>query len=570
MRASVTGRSRFERQSRYASHTPLASEVPRSRLNSLRLATKVGLAFGLLACFLLATGATAFYAKRQLTGVIDRLTGPAWTAADGAMEAQILIEHEIILTLQALEPDPVRGKNLQELALAKHQSELGLARLLASKLIPRADLERLSANRTALQESRDRLLNAVTDPMVSAELLGGYRQGLNSAVLEILRTLTFIEAIGDAQVEGQQMKTTALLAKINAALISVVTLGILACVLLAVFIIHKVADPVAAIAQHLAQIASAEGNLDVRLEVKSGDEVGVLANGFNVFIGKLRLALGTISHLSGDVENASRHLSTVTSAVSSSIDKQQMETDQIASAFNELAASAQSIADTTLVANAASERSQARAEEGRLVMGKVTHAISVLAHNVQNATGAILDLERNSSDIGRVLEVIRAVAEQTNLLALNAAIEAARAGDQGRGFAVVADEVRTLAKRTGESTEEIHQMIEALQNTIRRVSSAMEQSRQKAVATADTALKAEGALSAIGSAVAESRRLNAEIAGASDEQRNVTGAIQRTVMKIHNHMIETCCAAEASFRTADDLRNLAQRMNETLTHFKAT
>jgi methyl-accepting chemotaxis protein len=196
------------------------------------------------------------------------------------------------------------------------------------------------------------------------------------------------------------------------------------------------------------------------------------------------------------------------------------------------------------------------------------NSISGLAADVQDATTAILDLERNSSDIGRVLDVIRAIAEQTNLLALNAAIEAARAGDQGRGFAVVADEVRTLAQRTGESTEEIHKMIDGLQTAIRRVSSSMEQSRQQAVSTADTANQAETALSAIGSAVDESRRLNVEIAGATDEQRNVTSTVQQTVMKMHNHMVETSAAAEASYRTAEDLRQLTRQMNETLNLFK--
>ena len=322
-------------------------------------------------------------------------------------------------------------------------------------------------------------------------------------------------------------------------------------------------------ANHLERIAKADGNLGVQLAVNSRDEVGELAGAFNAFVGKLRLTFGARSRLSSDVETASQQLSTATNVVSTSIDKQQIETDQIATAFNELASSAQSIADTTSVANTASERSQERAEEGRQVMGEVTRSISGLAHDVQNATGAILDLERNSGDIGRVLDVIRAIAEQTNLLALNAAIEAARAGDQGRGFAVVADEVRTLAQRTGESTEEIHKMIEALQNTIRRVSSSMEQSRQKAVATADTALKAESAISAIGTAVDENRRLNAEIAGASNEQRNVTETIQQTVIKTHNHMIETCAAAEGSLRTADNLGNLARRMNETLSSFTA-
>ena len=541
-----------------------------SWINSLRLATKLGLAFGLLGCILLVTGVTGFYAKHKLTSAIDFLTGPAWNAAAGALEAQIFIEHEIILVLRSLELTPERDQNLADLESAKKQSSVGLARLLASELIPSADRERLTATKTALDDSRNRLLNAVTDPLISPAVLGSYRQSLNHDVTQILATLTTIQAIGDAQVEDQQIATTALAATTNNILTAAVTLGLLACLLVALSINRTVLQPVVEMANHLERLAKADGNLGVQLAVNSRDEVGELAGAFNAFVSKLRLSFGAVSRLSSDVETASRQLSTATNGVSTSIDKQQMKTDQIATAFNALAASAQSIADTTLVANTASERSQERAEEGRQVMGEVTRSISGLTHDVQNATDAILDLERNSGDIGRVLDVIRAIAEQTNLLALNAAIEAARAGDQGRGFAVVADEVRTLAQRTGESTEEIHQMIEALQDTIRRVSSSMEQSRQKAVATADTALKAESAINAIGTAVDENRRLNAEIAGASNEQRNVTESIHQTVIKTHKHLIETCAAAGGSLRTADDLGNLSRRMNETLSSLTAS
>jgi len=538
-------------------------------LHSLRLGSKLGLAFGLMCILLVITGGTGFYAKQRFSSVIDYLTGPAWEAADGAMETQINIERQVILVLQALSPGADRVRLLAELETATKESGVSLNRVLKSELIPAADRRQLEQHAAELTQAQRTLMQAFQDPTISPELLYQRRNEFDTATNAVLASLTSVEEIGDSQVEGQQAVIASLNDQIGMIVGLCTLVGVIASILLTILAIKTVAVPVAEVARHLQKIATAEGNLDARLEVNTKDEVGELADGFNAFVDKLRQTLSAIAVLSGDVASASNQLSNATSAVSTSIDKQQMETDQIATAINELASTAQSIADTTLVANSASDRSQERAVEGRSVMGTVMTSISGLAHDVQSATSAILDLERNSTDIGRVLEVIRAIAEQTNLLALNAAIEAARAGDQGRGFAVVADEVRTLAQRTGESTEEIHQMIDALQGAIRRVSTSMEQSRQQAVSTADTATKAEAALTSIGSAVDESRRLNAEIAGATDEQRHVTGAVQQTVMKIHNHMIETAAAAEASFRTADQLRTLAQRMNDTLSLFKS-
>ena len=539
-------------------------------IRNVSLGNKLGLAFGLLFVMQLVTGSAGWYAKQRIGGVVEYLAGPAWSAADGAMETQINVEAQVIEVLRMGLPGADLPNLRASLAKATRETEESLTRVTASELLPKAEIERLRRDHDALQRSEAALLAALATQNTHPEALAAAQQAYAQQAAAVIETLGKIEELGDATFESEAKLVAALESQVNAVLAGALAAGIALTLLLTWASMNAVAAPVARVARELRQIASASGSLKVRLPVDSEDEVGQLASAFNAFMAKLQGTLDSIGELSNNLASASNQLSAATNSVSSSISQQQEETDQIATAINELAASAQSIASTTSTANAASDRSQSRAQEGRSVIGSVMSSITGLAQDVQGATTAILDLERNSNDIGRVLEVIRAIAEQTNLLALNAAIEAARAGDQGRGFAVVADEVRTLAQRTGESTEEIHQMIDGLQNAIRRVSSTMELSRQQAVSTAETAHHAESALEAIGSAVDESRRLNSEIAGATDEQQNVTSSVHHTVLKIHQHMIDNAAAAEESSRTADHLRELAQRLNSSLSQFRTS
>lgn len=539
-------------------------------IKNLSLGKKLGLAFGLLLILQLLTGGAGWYVKQRMGGVVDYLSGPAWSAADGAMETQIHIEAQVIEVLRMTLPGADLSGLRASLAAATKNADEALARVTASALLPKAELDRLRQDHDALELSQAQLLAALAVAETNPEALVAAQQDYAQKAGAAIETLGKVEELGDATFESQAALVDELRATINLVLACTIGLGFVATLFLTWASVNSVAAPVARVAQELREIASASGSLRVRLPVTSEDEVGQLASAFNAFMGKLQGTIDSIAELSNNLATASNQLSAATSTVSNSISQQQEETDQIATAVNELAASAQAIASTTSTANAASDRSQSRAQEGRSVIGTVMSSITGLAQDVQGATTAILDLERNSNDIGRVLEVIRAIAEQTNLLALNAAIEAARAGDQGRGFAVVADEVRTLAQRTGESTEEIHQMIDGLQSAIRRVSSTMELSRQQAVSTAETAHHAESALEAIGTAVDESRRLNSEIAGATDEQQNVTSSVHHTVLKIHQHMIDNAAAAEESSRTADHLRELAQRLNASLAQFRTT
>ena len=166
---------------------------------------------------------------------------------------------------------------------------------------------------------------------------------------------------------------------------------------------------------------------------------------------------------------------------------------------------------------------------GKQVVTRTINQIESISNNIDHVSEVVVSLAAESEDIGAVLDVIGGLAEQTNLLALNSAIEAARAGEQGVGFAVVADKVRTLAIRTGQSTEEIKQMIEKLQQGTKEAVSAVSASQSTSQETLTQASKADEVLSQIEELITVISETNSQIARPTDEQNQ---AVSEANMRI--------------------------------------
>ncbi len=267
------------------------------------------------------------------------------------------------------------------------------------------------------------------------------------------------------------------------------------------FISRAIVSPLVETKAAIEAIASGNGDLTKRINVLGNDEIAQLANAFNHFAGKVQIIIKEVSGITTRLASASERLTVVTDETRKGADRQLQETDEVAIAVNEMAASGQEVARNANAAAEAAHNADVAADNGRQVVGHTIEAIDSLAREVKEAGTVIDRVEKDSESIGGVLDVIKGIAEQTNLLALNAAIEAARAGEQGRGFAVVADEVRTLASRTQQSTAEIQTMIERLQTGTRDAVSVMDQSRQMAEATVGQAAKAGSSLEEINAAV---------------------------------------------------------------------
>jgi methyl-accepting chemotaxis protein len=171
-------------------------------------------------------------------------------------------------------------------------------------------------------------------------------------------------------------------------------------------------------------------------------------------------------------------------------------------------------------------------------------SIRTLPGEVREGAVVIHRLEVETDNIGKVLDIIRGVAEQTNLLALNAATEAARAGEQGRGFAVVADEVRTLASRTQQSTQEIHDMITRLQEGAGAAVRVMSHAQTQAETSVERVQGAAGAHKSIAKSVSTIMTMNMQITSAAEEQGTVADEINRNILAINEVGRETSEGAQ--------------------------
>ncbi|MEK1914071.1 MAG: methyl-accepting chemotaxis protein [Pseudomonas chlororaphis] len=329
-----------------------------------------------------------------------------------------------------------------------------------------------------------------------------------------------------------------------------------------------VTRPINSVAQMLKEIASGDGDLTQRLKYGKQDELGELVGWFNRFLDKLQPTIAQIKQSITDARGTADQSSEIARQTSEGMQVQFREIDQVATASNEMSATAHDVANSASNAANAARGADQSARDGMTIIERSTRDISTLAEEVSKAVVEVEALAVNSEQIGSVLEVIRSIAEQTNLLALNAAIEAARAGESGRGFAVVADEVRNLAKRTQDSVEEIRLVIERIQSGTRGVVATMHSSQAQAQSNAGQIQQAVQALGKISDAVTVISDMNLQIASAAEQQSAVAEEVNRNVSAIRSVTESLTEQATESAQVSSQLNALTTQQMKLMDQFR--
>jgi len=350
--------------------------------------------------------------------------------------------------------------------------------------------------------------------------------------------------------------------------VAVGIVALIAGLFVAALMAKTIVNPIKNAVNAMNEIAEGDGDLTQRLDEKGKDEVAQLGMAFNHFAEKVRVMVTQVSGSTSQLATAAEEMSMITGETNQGVQKQQSETEMVATAMNEMTATVQEVARHATEASDAAQKADSDAHGGKDVVQKTVSSINELANEIETATSVIKQLETDSDNIGSVLDVIRGIAEQTNLLALNAAIEAARAGEQGRGFAVVADEVRTLASRTQESTQEIQSMIESLQQGSRNAVKAMESSQEQSKQSVEHATNARVSLDAITDSVTTISTMNIQIANAAKEQSSVSEEINKNVVNISQVVEQTAEGAQQTMTASNELANLANELQNLVGQFK--
>jgi methyl-accepting chemotaxis protein len=315
------------------------------------------------------------------------------------------------------------------------------------------------------------------------------------------------------------------------------------------------------------------GNLDETIPVESNDEIGALAQAFNVMttviVRDLKEEIGRSGRLVSSVKDAVIQLSSAANEMMAISAQQASGATQQASAVQEVTTTSEEIAITAKMITANARSVEAVAEDttrnGNGGRGDVANAIEGMGQvrsQVQSIAQSMLQLGDNSQKIGGIVEIIDEISDQTNLLALNAAIEAAGAGEAGKRFAIVAQEVKRLADRTVEATRQIKGLIGEIQRATNNTIMVTEEGTKAVDSASGLVDKVQLSFASIMVTAQETSRTAKEITLSTQQQTSACEQMAETMSEVRDVAQQVALSATETERAIAEILELAERLRD--------
>jgi len=538
------------------------------KFSDLKISRRLGIGLGLIIAFMVLLTATGIWSLGTMNNKIEQIISVNNTKIDLAHQIQTSVAalDKAILTIVLVRDENLvkEEKKKVDNARAVYGASMEKLETMEKSTKGKELIGTFKKNVTIARGANDRVIDLALagNTQSAASLLSGSLQistMLTNACEDMVKYQSECTAVA-----AKEARTTFVRARFLLMIIGAIVFAF--AVFLASFLARGIAKPLGEGVSVANRIA--EGDLTADIEIKTQDETGQLLTAMKDMVTKLQNIIGKVKGVAGNMTAASQQLNQSSELMSRGASEQAGRASQVATASEEMSQTVLDIAKNTSSIEKSATDTARLAKDGEDVVDRSVEKVKAIEKTIDQSAQMIKSLGERSNQIGEIINVINDIADQTNLLALNAAIEAARAGDAGRGFAVVADEVKKLAERTGNSTSEIGNMIQSIQDEVHQVVVSMENITIEVKSGVDLSTQAGGVLRNIVGSVNELHGMVQQIASATEQMAATSEEINRDIETIASVSKETSGSSEHIASASHDLAGLSVTLEQVVGEFK--